>query len=103
MFVSPREKAGWARLKPWRRSSALWRSRQWFSAARRARYRIFTTRPTAGSISARLRHAVDWPTPSWGKWQVRDSEVISVQKIPLSNRFHVSEWLGSPCPIPQPV
>ncbi len=28
---------------------------------------------------------------------------LAVQKIPLSNRFHVSEWLGSPCPIPQPV
>jgi Protein of unknown function (DUF1329) len=23
-----------------------------------------------------------WPTPSWGKWQVRDADVISVQKIP---------------------
>lgn len=23
-----------------------------------------------------------WPTPSWGKWQLRDTEVISVSKIP---------------------
>jgi hypothetical protein len=23
-----------------------------------------------------------WPTPSWGKWQVRDADVISMQKIP---------------------
>jgi hypothetical protein len=29
--------------------------------------------------------------------------LLAVQKIPLSNRFQVSEWFGSPCPIPQPV
>src|SRR5207245_11670500 len=23
-----------------------------------------------------------WPTPSWGKWQVRDADVISASKIP---------------------
>jgi hypothetical protein len=23
-----------------------------------------------------------WPTPSWGKWQVRDVEAISIEKIP---------------------
>ena len=28
---------------------------------------------------------------------------LAVQKLSLSNRFYVSEWLGSPCPIRQPV
>jgi hypothetical protein len=23
-----------------------------------------------------------WPTPSWGKWQVREADVISIRKIP---------------------
>jgi hypothetical protein len=65
-----------------------------------ARYRISRRDPTASSISARPRHAVGWPTPGENGGTAMS---LAVPKILLSNRFYVSEWLGSPCPIPQPV
>lgn len=38
--------------------------------------------PPQGAFPEGYDMPLGWPTPSWGKWQVRDSDVISVQKIP---------------------
>lgn len=38
--------------------------------------------PPPGAFPQGYDMPLGWPTPSWGKWQVRDVDVISVQKIP---------------------
>lgn len=38
--------------------------------------------PPQGAFPQGYDMPLGWPTPSWGKWQVRDAEVIGVQKIP---------------------
>jgi Protein of unknown function (DUF1329) len=39
------------------------------------------TRP-AGTFPQNFDMPLGWPTPSWGKWQVRDAYVLSVSKLP---------------------
>lgn len=38
--------------------------------------------PPHGAFPTGYDMPLGWPTPSWGKWEVRDAEVIGVQKIP---------------------
>jgi uncharacterized protein DUF1329 len=39
-------------------------------------------RPLAGDFPNNYSMPLGWPRPSWGKWQLRDVDVISVQRIP---------------------
>jgi uncharacterized protein DUF1329 len=39
-------------------------------------------RPLAGDFPNNYYMPLGWPRPSWGKWQLRDVDVISVQRIP---------------------
>jgi hypothetical protein len=81
------------------------RSSRWFSAAWRARYVIFFHDATP----PRAAFPQGYDMPSGGppraeeNGKSRTAMSLAVQKISLSNRCYVSEWLGSPCPIPQPV
>ena len=38
--------------------------------------------PPRGAFPQGYDMPLGWPTPSWGRWQIRDADVISVQKIP---------------------
>jgi Protein of unknown function (DUF1329) len=39
-------------------------------------------RPLAGDFPNNYYMPLGWPRPSWGKWQLRDADVINVQRIP---------------------
>ena len=59
-------------------------------------------RESAGSIFRRATTCRRLADPRAGE-NGGTAMSLAVQKLSLSNRFYVSEWLGSPCPIPQPV
>ena len=60
----------------------------------------FTTRPHREQHFRKATTCRRLPTPGENGGTAMS---LAVHKILLSNRFYVSEWLGSPCPIPQPV
>jgi Protein of unknown function (DUF1329) len=39
--------------------------------------------PLAGDFPNNYYMPLGWPRPSWGKWQLRDADVISVQRVPV--------------------
>jgi hypothetical protein len=40
-------------------------------------------RPLGGDFPSNYYMPLGWPRPSWGKWQLRDANVISVQRVPV--------------------
>jgi len=47
---------------------------------------LVDTKLPSGAFPESFAMPLGWPTPSWGKWQLRDVDVIGVSKIPAKAR-----------------
>jgi Protein of unknown function (DUF1329) len=50
--------------------------------ARRKIIALVDPNPPTGPFPADVDMPLGWPTPKWGKWQVRDVDVLGIKKIP---------------------
>ena len=50
--------------------------------ARKKILALVDVQPPAAPFPADVDKPLGWPTPKWGKWQVRDADVLAIKKIP---------------------